>query len=104
MIEIDQLILSSIGWTVFQRRVDASVNFYRDWKSYKDGFGDVSHNFWLGNENLNTLSEDGKKNDLRIDMTGFDNVSKYAVYKDFYVGTEKERYPLRRGKYGGGKA
>ena len=33
---------------VIQRRVDNTTDFFRDWKSYKDGFGNLRRNFWLG--------------------------------------------------------
>ena len=33
---------------MFQGRQNASVDFYRGWQDYKNGFGDLNGNFWLG--------------------------------------------------------
>lgn len=33
---------------VFQRRMDGTVNFYRGWEQYKNGFGHAAGEYWLG--------------------------------------------------------
>ena len=44
------------GWTVIQRRMDGSINFFRRWKAYKEGFGQLQREHWLGNENIYLLT------------------------------------------------
>ncbi|PIK55694.1 hypothetical protein BSL78_07400 [Apostichopus japonicus] len=55
------------GWLVFQRRVDSSVDFYLYWDNYKDGFGDIDGNFWLGNDKIAALTSQTQY-ELRIDF------------------------------------
>ncbi|XP_044161182.1 ficolin-1-A-like [Bufo gargarizans] len=81
------------GWIVFQRRVDGSVDFYRDWNDYKKGFGHQSGEFWLGNDNLHRLTSPGKVQ-LRVDLTDFTNVHTYASYRDFSISNEAHNYTL----------
>ena len=65
------------GWTVFQRRLNGSVDFYRDWSSYKNGFGDLHGEFWLGNDNLHRLTAAGSVS-LRVDLEDFEGNITYA--------------------------
>ena len=34
------------------RRFDGSVNFTREWEDYKNGFGNLTEEFWIGKESL----------------------------------------------------
>jgi len=30
------------------QRLNSTIDFYRNWRDYKEGFGDVEGNFWIG--------------------------------------------------------
>ena len=88
------------GWTVFQRRIDGSENFYREWTDYKNGFGNLTGEFWLGLDNIHRLSTSGQ-NVLRVDLESFENETRYAIFETFFVGNEAEDYVLNIGQYTG---
>ncbi|VDI51265.1 Hypothetical predicted protein [Mytilus galloprovincialis] len=88
------------GWTAFQRRINGKTIFYRDWDSYKRGFGNQSEEFWLGNDHLHQLTSQGKYK-MRIDMEDFENNRKYALYEKFGVGSESSGYILDVNGYSG---
>ncbi|KAF1537136.1 Ficolin-1, partial [Eudyptula albosignata] len=88
---------------VFQRRWDGSVNFLRDWDSYKRGFGNQLTEFWLGNDNIHFLTSLGPC-ELRIDLRDFENNYYFAKYASFRVLGESEKYKLVLGDFLGGNA
>ncbi|XP_068109859.1 ficolin-2-like [Hyperolius riggenbachi] len=91
------------GWIVFQRRCDGTVNFFREWNDYKRGFGNQLSEFWLGNDNIHTLTSSGT-HQLRIDLTDFEHSKTFAAYASFSVLGEEENYKLKIGAFTGGDA
>ncbi|XP_071980915.1 tenascin-X-like isoform X3 [Engystomops pustulosus] len=87
------------GWMVFQRRMDGSTDFYRDWDDYKNGFGNQTSEFWLGNIALHQITSSGSY-ELRVDLRAGEETA-YAFYDDFRVEAEKEQFRLRLGQYRG---
>ncbi|XP_050079619.1 ficolin-1-A-like [Anopheles maculipalpis] len=89
------------NWTVFQRRFDGSVDFDRNWTEYKQGFGDLRREHWLGLEKLKTIL-DTERHELLIVMEDFEGVTAFAKYDDFKIGNESEMYKLNSlGTYSG---
>ena len=88
------------GWTVFQRRQDGSVDFYRNWTDYEDGFGNLTGEFWLGLGKINRLTKE-QSNTLRVDLGDFDGNTSYAQYTTFSVGDSTTEYTLTVGGYSG---
>uniref|UniRef100_A0A8C0E547 Fibrinogen C-terminal domain-containing protein n=1 Tax=Balaenoptera musculus TaxID=9771 RepID=A0A8C0E547_BALMU len=91
------------GWTVFQRRSDGSVDFYRDWTAYKQGFGSQLGEFWLGNDNIHALTAQGSS-ELRVDLMDFEGNHEFAKYQSFKMAGEAEKYKLVLGAFVEGSA
>uniref|UniRef100_A0A3Q4GUS0 Angiopoietin-related protein 2-like n=1 Tax=Neolamprologus brichardi TaxID=32507 RepID=A0A3Q4GUS0_NEOBR len=88
------------GWTVIQRRQDGSINFFRDWEQYKQGFGNLDGEYWLGLENLYWLSKQAQYK-LRVALEDWRGRQVFAEYDSFYVEPESDWYRLRLGLYHG---
>lgn len=44
------------GWVVIQNRYNGNQDFYLNWQDYKHGFGNLGGEFWLGLENIHSLT------------------------------------------------
>ena len=88
------------GWTVFQKRLNGSVDFYLNWSDYKVGFGDLNGEFWLGLDKIHRLTSDDNSM-LRVDLEDFEGNTAYAEYNKFGVMSENDKYKLIIGSYTG---
>ena len=88
-------------WEVIQRRLDGSVDFYRNWASYVDGFGDPNGEYWLGLKNIHCLTTRTEITQLKVCLADFAGVKKFASYSFFSVGNAATNYRLNIGGYTG---
>ena len=88
------------GWTVFQKRRDGSVDFFRGWADYKVGFGNLNGEFWLGLDKIHRLTV-SSSNKLRVDLEDLHGKTAFAEYSSFAVTSERAKYQLSLGSYSG---
>ena len=88
------------GWTVFQRRQDGSVDFYRNWVDYENGFGTLTGEHWLGLSKIYRITQK-RSNTLRVDLEDFDRNTSYAKYSTFNIGNSSTHYTLTASGYSG---
>ncbi|KAG8454808.1 hypothetical protein GDO86_001140 [Hymenochirus boettgeri] len=81
------------GWTVIQRRTDGSVDFDQLWEAYKDGFGNLNGEFWLGLEKLHRISKQGQYL-INIELQDWDKNVKYMEAK-FHLASSDEAFALQ---------
>uniref|UniRef100_A0A671VCH4 Tenascin Cb n=1 Tax=Sparus aurata TaxID=8175 RepID=A0A671VCH4_SPAAU len=87
------------GWIVFLRRQSGKLEFFRNWKNYTAGFGDMNDEFWLGLSNLHKITAGGQY-ELRVDLRDKGETA-YAQYDKFSVSEPRTRYKVHVGGYSG---
>ncbi|XP_034026895.1 tenascin isoform X1 [Thalassophryne amazonica] len=87
------------GWIVFLRRQSGKVEFFRNWKNYTGGFGDMNDEFWLGLTSLHKITAGGQY-ELRVDLRDKGEAA-YAQYDKFSVSEPRTRYKVHVGGYSG---
>ncbi|XP_055950299.1 techylectin-5A-like isoform X1 [Argiope bruennichi] len=91
------------GWTVIQRRGNFNRSkhfFYKGWTSYKNGFGDIEKDFWLGNDNIFALTNQ-RLYSIRFDLKAVDGEERYALYDKFWIDDEVNNYTSHIKDYSG---
>uniref|UniRef100_A0A4W6D5E9 Fibrinogen C-terminal domain-containing protein n=1 Tax=Lates calcarifer TaxID=8187 RepID=A0A4W6D5E9_LATCA len=80
------------GWTVIQKRQDGSQKFNQPWESYKRGFGSLNGEFWLGLENIHSLSRQGQYV-LQVELSDQAGEQQAARYR-FQLDGEEKKFAL----------
>ncbi|KAK2151572.1 hypothetical protein NP493_2601g00004 [Ridgeia piscesae] len=90
-------VFCTIGkYIVIQRRqAPFNLQFNKTWDEYKNGFGDVTSEFWLGLEKLYRITNQPYiRYSIRLEMTTATGASYYYQSDNFYIAGEKERYKI----------
>ena len=99
------------GWQVIQKRVSPNTDlpiWDKNWEAYKDGFGNISSAYWMGLEKLHSLTTDGRKWQLMVQVRWKDYNDRaknwsyngevgWEIYDDFWVDSEAEAYAMHIG-------
>jgi len=52
----DVPVMSVFGWIIIQQRLGWSFNWNRNWDGYRNGFGSIDADFWLGLQQMHLLT------------------------------------------------
>ncbi|KAH8401948.1 hypothetical protein KR009_008801 [Drosophila setifemur] len=93
--------LASPGWIVIQRRFNGSLSFFRNWEDYKEGFGKLRGEFFIGLEKIRAIVAI-EPHELYIHLQDFDGEERHAKFDEFAIGSEEDDYAMNvLGKYTG---
>ncbi|KAM8718080.1 hypothetical protein ACLKA7_004738 [Drosophila subpalustris] len=81
------------GWTIILRRMDGSVNFYRNWTEYKNGFGNLVGEYFLGLDKIHAMTAE-RRQELLVLLEDLNGEQSYDIYDEFAIGDEDQQYEL----------
>jgi len=91
------------AYTVFQQRTDGGLDFNRNWREYRAGFGtaaDLNHpeceaqEYWLGNDYLFQIQSQSGKNSLKLDMSRSNGERGVVKYTDFKIAGPQQKFKI----------
>ncbi|CAH1783411.1 unnamed protein product, partial [Owenia fusiformis] len=81
------------GWLYITVRKDGSVDFNKNWQDFKDGFGSLEGEHFLGFENIRSVLTQGEY-DMRTSFTSWEPETRYIDYENVNIGDEASGYRL----------
>ena len=99
------LVTSINGWIIIHQFSTGSLtSFNRSWVSFTNGFGNLSGNYWFGNEKVYQLTKITPYR-IRVEVQSNDTRKWYsAEYASFSLGSNTTFYKLVVSSYVGGDA
>ncbi|CAH1802255.1 unnamed protein product [Owenia fusiformis] len=87
-------------WLILAHRFDGSIEFNLEWASYRQGFGNILREHFIGMDNIVAVLQQ-KRYEARFDLTTWENETRYAEYRTFDINDEKDKYRLNIDSYSG---
>ncbi|XP_034489489.1 microfibril-associated glycoprotein 4-like isoform X2 [Drosophila innubila] len=73
--------------------MDGSVNFSRTWTEYKNGFGDLNGEFFMGLDKIHAITAE-RRQELLVLFEDFEGNKTFEKYDEFAIGNESQQYEL----------
>ncbi|XP_005337763.2 angiopoietin-related protein 3 [Ictidomys tridecemlineatus] len=85
-------VKSGNPWTLIQHRIDGSQNFNETWENYRNGFGRLDGEFWLGLEKIYSIVKTSNYI-LQFELEDWKDNKHYIEYS-FHLGNHETNYTL----------
>lgn len=92
---------ATTAWTIIQRRRDGSIKFNRKWEDYRQGFGNLDGEYFIGLDKLHALTQSAL-HELWVQLEDFEGDKRWAKYNSFAIDDESKGYRISTlGTYSG---